>query len=87
MEKETIKLFESDYDYAPVFVFDERDNKVFSGDNMHNSGYREYARGYADALGLEVLRIGLFEDRDLIEHEKTLKEYGIYEEYLEMLNF
>lgn len=87
MEEGTIKLFHSDYDYAPVFVFDEYGNKLMSGDNSHNSGYEDYARGYAEGSGLELLSIGIYEDSDLIEKEELLKEYGIYEEYLEMLRF
>lgn len=80
-----IYVIYSDFDYAPVAVYTEDKGILFSGDNIHEQGYSEFADGYAAASGLEVESIYIDELADLEKHEEIVKKSGVYEEYKALL--
>lgn len=64
-----ITLIYGDGDYSPVLVLDEEGRSIFTGDNMHNRGYEQFAMGYAEAKGLEVQEIFI----DTLEEVEAIK--------------
>ena len=81
----TIYVIYSDFDYAPVAVYTEDKGVLFSGDNIHEQGYSEFADGYASASGREITSIYVDDLTDLSENEDIMRKAGVYEEYKELL--
>ena len=83
----TIYVIYSDFDYAPVAVYTEDKGVLFSGDNIHEQGYSEFADGYASASGREITSIYVDDLTDLSENEDIMRKAGVYEEYKELLEW
>ena len=81
-----IYVIYSDFDYAPVAVYTEDKGVLFSGDNIHEQGYSEFADGYAAASDREIKSIYIDDMTDVFENKDIMKKTGVYEEYKELLS-
>ena len=84
MTDDNIYLIYSDYDYSPVAVYTEDKGVLFSGDNIHNQGYGEFAEGYGMASGRPVELVYIDDMDDIEEHAALMKKAGVYDEFMEI---
>ena len=85
MTDDNIYLIYSDFDYSPIAVYTEDKGVLFSGDNIHNDGYDEFANGYAMASGREVEQVYIDDIADIEEHAELMKKAGVYDEFMEYM--
>lgn len=87
MSKEQVTLFYGYDDYIPVVVYSDKRGVLFQGDNMHDTGYREYALGYTEALNLNLNEVYVEEESDLDEHKELLESADVYKLFQNYFNF
>lgn len=85
--KEIVTLIYGHDDYAPVLVHSSTKGIVFSGDNIHDTGYKEFAEGYAKALGTSYQKVYIEDTEDLNKIKEFLSDIGEWERFLKYYDY
>ena len=85
--KEIVTLFYGYDDYSPVLVHSSKKGVVLSGDNIHDTGYREFAEGYAKALDTSYQKVYIEDMDDLNKVKEFLSDIGEWERFLEYYDY